>query len=440
MRRLALVLGALVVLGGCDSLPNWLGQPDAPPLPGERISVMAFETTPKADPRIADLEVRLPRPLANRNWPQFGGSPDHAMQHIAIPGDLERLWTADVGEGNSGSRRLTTPPVVFDGRVFCVDAGGVVSAFDAADGQRLWEAPSLPEQEENDAFGGGVAVAPGRVFVTTGAGDVLALDATNGHEIWRTPIGAPVRSAPTIADGHLYVVTYDNQTFALAAADGRVLWSHTGIAEVAQILGAPAPAVAQGTVVVAYSSGDLFALRADNGKVAWQDALTLGRRTGPLAELSDINASPVIDRGRVYAISRAGRLVALALRNGERIWEQEIAGVQTPWVAGDFLYVLTSDGQLLCLARRDGRIRWVRPLPRWEDAEARRGPILWSGPLLVSDRLIVVSSNGYALSISPYTGKILGEVEMPDGIRIDPVVADGTVYLLTDDAELVALR
>jgi outer membrane protein assembly factor BamB len=60
--------------------------------------------------------------------------------------------------------------------------------------------------------------------------------------------------------------------------------------------------------------------------------------------------------------------------------------------------------------------------------------------VLVSDRLILVSSAGYAVSLSPYTGKLLGRVLIPGEAYIAPVVADDTLYLWTNDAQLVALR
>ncbi len=148
----------------------------------------------------------------------------------------------------------------------------------------------------------------------------------------------------------------------------------------------------------------------------------------------------MIVRDRVYAVSHAGRLVAINLRTGDRLWERDIAGVQTPWIAGDFLYVLATDGDLVCLSRRDGRIRWVRVLPRYEDPEDRTGPIFWSGPVLVSDRLIVVGSHGVALSVSPYTGRVLGKIDLPGDIELPPVAAGDTVYVITDDGDLVALR
>ncbi|HZD24981.1 MAG TPA: PQQ-binding-like beta-propeller repeat protein, partial [Alphaproteobacteria bacterium] len=124
----------------------------------------------------------------------------------------------------------------------------------------------------------------------------------------------------------------------------------------------------------------------------------------------------------------------------QRQWDRDIEGVQTPWVAGDFIYLVTTRAEVVCLSRRDGRIRWVRQLERYKDPKDRKNPIEWVGPVLISDRLVVAGSNGYAVSVSPYTGKILGRIELPDAVRIAPVVADGTLYFLTDDADLIAYR
>ncbi|MFP6747192.1 MAG: PQQ-binding-like beta-propeller repeat protein, partial [Alphaproteobacteria bacterium] len=237
-----------------------------------------------------------------------------------------------------------------------------------------------------------------------------------------------------------FVITYDNQFHALSAADGRTLWSHAGIPEDAGLIGAPSPAVGGGLVVVPYSSGELFALRLENGRTVWGDQLIRTRRLAPLSAMSEIRGSPVIDRGLVLAISFSGRIAAIDLRSGRRVWDRDIAGLETPWVAGDFIFLVTAQAKVVCLARKSGRIRWVAQLPRYEDEEEREDPIQWSGPVLVSDRLVLVSSEGYAVAMSPYSGRLLGRIELPEGVLIPPVVADGSIYILTDDGELIALR
>ncbi len=181
-------------------------------------------------------------------------------------------------------------------------------------------------------------------------------------------------------------------------------------------------------------------MRAENGRVVWSDNLTAVRRIDAMASLAHIRGSPVIDRGVVYAVSHSGRLVAIDQRSGARIWERGIGGVDMPWVAGEFIFVLSNDNEIFCLTREGGRVRWVQPLPRYENPEKRKDPIRWSGPVLAGDRLIVTGSHGEVMTVSPYSGEPLGSMSVPDGILMPPVVAKGTIYFLTDDADLIAYR
>lgn len=429
---LACLLAACNPFGGSDD--------DGPRLPGERISVLELERTLEADPRIADLDVGLPRPYANPEWPQAGGYANHAMHHLALGESISRAWRADVGRGSDKDSRILASPVAAEGLVFAMDARAKVSAFDATNGRRRWRVSLEPEDEDEEEIGGGLAYDEGRVFVATAVGDVYALEATSGKILWRQPIGIPVRAQPAAAAGRVFVVSYDNQLHTLAAADGRILWTHLGVAEIAGLVGGASPAIDGNTVVVPYSSGEIFALRVDNGTVAWSDSLTRASRQTGLGVINDINGAPVIDRGIVYAVGYSGRTVAIDLRSGQRIWDRDISGAHTPWIAGEFIFLLTADNQLVALSRREGRIRWVRVLARFEDEEDQEDPIYWSGPVLAGDRLIVVSSHGESMTISPYTGEILGRLEISDGTFVAPIVADNTLYVLTEDARLTAWR
>jgi outer membrane protein assembly factor BamB len=133
-------------------------------------------------------------------------------------------------------------------------------------------------------------------------------------------------------------------------------------------------------------------------------------------------------------------MAAIDLRSGERAWEQELGSTHSLWVAGDYVYILSNDNELLCLTRNDGKVRWVRLLPSYENEKKKKDPMTWAGPVLGGDRLIVLSSDGGAISISPYTGEPLGRDEMSAGGYFAPVIADNSLYVLTDDAELSAYR
>jgi len=434
------VRGGVFLLGGLLAGCSWFGEAEDPPLPGERISVMLFERDLEPDPRIADLAVRLPQQWENGFWPQAGGESDHAMHHLAIPDQVAKAWSIQIGDGGDEESPLMAPPVVADGTVYTVDITYEVAAIDSKTGKQRWRSKVEVPEEDEDAFGGGLAYADGRLYLSTGFATVFALDAESGQVVWSEQVPGPVRAPPTLAEGRVFVVTLDNQLFALDGETGERIWSHSGFTEAAGLLGAASPAASGGTLIVPYSSGELFALRIENGRVIWSDNLTAIRQVDALSALAHIRGRPVIDRGIVYAISHSGRMVAIDLRTGARAWERSIGGLQMPWVAGDFLFVLTTEGEILAITRRGGRVRWVRRLPQWENLEDKIDPITWVGPVLANDRLLVASNNGDVLSISPYTGDALGRIELGEGLRMPPVVANGTLYFLTNGGELVAMR
>jgi outer membrane protein assembly factor BamB len=436
----ALGLAIPLLLTACGA-GEWFGGEAEVPLPGERIPVMLLERQLTADPRLADLPIRLPPPVVNPDWPQTGGVPSHAMHHLAANDDLKLAWRIEIGSGASGDSQLLARPVVADGRIYTMDTEGVISAFDVETGRRAWQLEPADLDVGDGLLGGGLAYDSGWLFATMSTGVVLGINASSGTEVWRQSLTLPLRAAPTVAEGHVLVVSADNQLYALDGESGRPTWRHAGFFESTGLLGGPSPAVAEGVVVVPYSSAEVFALRLDNGRPLWSDTVQRPRRTEALAQINDIDGYPVIADEQVYVAGYGGQMAAIELRRGIRTWDLDLGSTQGPWVAGDFIYTLTTRSEVVCLLRENGGIRWVSPLPRLSDPEDPASePITWSGPLLVGDRLLIAGTNGQALSVSPYNGEILGRLELPGPVLIPPIVAGGRVFFLTEDAELLAYR
>jgi outer membrane protein assembly factor BamB len=198
--------------------------------------------------------------------------------------------------------------------------------------------------------------------------------------------------------------------------------------------------VGAGTVVAGFSSGELNAYRYENGRQVWQDALSRTSMSTSVAALSDIDADPVIDGGQVFAIGKGGRMVALELTSGQRQWEQNIAGMATPWVAGEWVFVVTDEAKLVALHRNSGKVRWINQLPRWRNATGKKGPIFYSGPVLAGDRLIVVSTEGTLINVNPDNGSFQSQTNVGASISQGPVVAGSTLYILDDRGRLTAFR
>jgi outer membrane protein assembly factor BamB len=408
---------------------------------GNRVSVLTQDIDIAVDPATAALPFSLPGATANPDWAQPGGSPSKSLGHVALGTALASAWTAGIGQGDRPKARLASAPVIADGKVFTIDTTSTVRAFEAASGRQLW-ATQFGTEKGNSAslFGGGVAVGNGRVFATNGLGHVAALDTGNGGIAWDVRLGGPLRGAPSIDGSTIYVMSQDNQIYSLKAADGTTNWSNPAALEIAGVFGTGAPAVAQSTVVAGFSSGELNAYRAENGRTVWQDALARTSISTSVATLSDIDASPVIDNGQVFAVGQGGRMVAIDLLSGQRIWELNLAGISTPWVAGDWVFVTTDDAKLVAIARNTGKIRWINQLPAWRNAKARKGAITYVGPILAGDRLIIAGSNGALINVDPASGAVQSQTSVGAGVHLAPVVANGTLYILDDNARLHAYR
>jgi outer membrane protein assembly factor BamB len=258
--------------------------------------------------------------------------------------------------------------------------------------------------------------------------------------IWQVHPAGPLRGSPTVVGDTVYAITQDNQIYSLKTSDGSTNWSQAAALEIAGFFGTASPAVGQGTVVAGFSSGELNAYRYENGRLVWQDQLARTSIRTSVASISDVDADPVIDNGQVLAVGQGGRMVSIELLSGQRQWELNIAGISTPWVIGDWAYVVTDDGKLLCVARANGKIRWIAQLPAFRHEKKKAGPISYSGPVLAGNRLIVVNSEGALINVDPATGAVQSQTSIKAPISLSPVVANQTLYILDDDGRLHAFR
>ena len=458
MKRIIVALTALGMLAGCGILGG--RQTATTPTVGERIPVLAAEGAVEVDPQLAGIPVTVPAPVLNSEWAQSGGNAAKSMGHVALGDSISQAWSASIGSGSSQQARLAAEPVVAQGRVYTIDTRANVRAFDAQTGALVWSTQVRGDNAPSEAlFGGGVSFDSGRIYATNGVGDAAALDASTGAIVWRVRPGGPLRGSPTVGAENIYVVSQDNQIYALDIANGETRWTGSGAFEQAGVFGTAAPAFAQSTVVAGFSSGELTAYRYENGQVVWQDALARTGVSTVVGTISDIDADPVIDQGRVFAVGQGGRMVAVELITGQRAWEINIAGISTPWVAGDWVFVVTDRAQLLAISRASGRIRWISQLQgfrrppeqrdptRTERAQGRtgqvrpgEGQIFWRGPLLAGNRLVLTSSTGHIAFVSPVDGSVLSYVSTGAPISLAPVIANNTLYILNDEGRLTAWR
>jgi outer membrane protein assembly factor BamB len=438
--KVPIACAMLLAIGACSTFK---GGGKKTPVVGDRVPILVSESDAKVDDAISGLQVLLPPAEVNADWAQPGGTADKSMGHVALGDNPARAWDVNIPAG-SNRVRLGASPVIAGDKMFVMDVNATLHAFTASNGSPLWtaEIAKADKKSRPARFGGGVSFDDGKVFATDGLGDVVALDATSGKEMWRAKPGGPLRGSPSIEDGQLYVLSQDNQLFALSTADGSVKWTATGSLESQGVFGVAAPAVARGTIVAGFSTGELNAYRYENGRTLWQDALSRTSISTSVSSLADIDADPVIDDNKVYAVGQGGRMVAIDLATGQRIWEQNFASIATPWVAGEWVFVVTDESKLYCLQRSTGKVRWVSQLRGFkvEKKKKKKDPLTWYGPVLAGGKLVLTNSLGDVVFVTPADGTVATMMKGKVPFTLGPVVANNTLYTLNQRGKLTAYR
>ncbi len=455
---LAITLIAAVGASGCSTVSklNPFDRKDEGPAEtaseGQRISIVPADQVLEPAEALKGVDFALPQPVKLDAWPLPGGVPEQAPGNLDAAPNLSVVWRKGFGQGSKRGHYVTAPPVAAAGRVYVMDGDGRVAALDARTGSQIWKTNTNPGDNKRDrqAFGGGMAFADGKLYVSSGFRQMLQLDAATGRVGWRTRTSEAVHGAPTIVGGRVMAVSLDNTLLTFDIATGQPSWTYQALTESARILAASSPAVFGDTVVAAFGSGELIALRAANGNDLWNEALSRASRTSALSEIRDIPGRPAIYNGDVFAVSHSGVFSATDLRTGQARWSLPVVGVTTPWPAGDVVYVVSKTGQLVCASRETGQVYWIRDLNEGKKAKKKGGVLglggkrvarpLWSGPVMVNDRLLIVGQTGELLSVSAKTGEIQKRVQLGGPALMSPIVMGDTVYVVTDEATLVAIR
>ena len=418
-------------------------------LPGEREDVRSILQDQELaapiddDPRInTSQSIALGTASTNASWTHTTGTAKYRVSHPALRTGPQLAWSAKIGEGDSRKQRITADPVVANGRIYTLDSGALLTATSTS-GATLWTRDLTPASEkQGQATGGGLAIEGDTLYASIGFGILAAIDASNGSLRWTQQLESSGSGTPTVYGDLIYLTAGDNTGWALRKSDGRVEWQIGASASLSNILGAPAPAVTSKYAIFAFGSGDVQGVFRQGGLERWRTAV-VGRRPGRAGSFnSDVTSPPVVSGDRVFVGNNSGRLAALSLSSGQRLWTARDGALGPVWPAGDSIFAVTDLNELVRINATDGKRIWGVPLPNFVKERPKRQSAVFShyGPIIAGGRVIVASDDGVLRSYDPTDGSLTGTTEIPDGATTAPVVAGGVLYIVSAKGQLHAFR
>ena len=457
MLRTPLLFAVGLLLLGCEGLSNFtdaFNTNTESKLPGKRLIILTEDHRLSVDPVLSLTPFTPPAAEGVNAWPVLRQNSEHFLENLAWNGIWEKRWSQKLVGALSAQKPLQAPVVVAGGIVFSMDHDYNVQSTSLQEGTSNWLFRNETDIGFTNAYGGGLALAAGKVIMTTGYGDIVAIDALVGKESWRISLGLPIRSSPTVAGNTIVVQTLDNQAFAFLIEDGSEVWFHAGINEITSVVNQTSAASDGERVFLAYNSGEIAAIDPHLGEPLWLDELNNLQRSSELAQINTIGASPILINDALLVPGYGELMVLFNASNGQRLWEQPIGTLKSPWVSGALIFVLGNDDSLYALDLFSGKLRWrIKPdeaLFGWQKAQkAAQNPVntdedtgiaaddfkrqFWAAPVMINNELVLLSEEGTLLRLSPDNGRISSVQQLEHGSRLPPQVVSGTV-LITDSS------
>lgn len=377
------------------------------------IAVLAFPMTiPAQTPSVAMPPTQVS---------YYRGSLGHTgVSSESLTGPLSLLWRhTTVAVTNDPAS-----PVYAGGIVYFVSGGGLY-AVSAADGTTRWQYPA--DGKPAALFGATPALADGFLYCSDDIGNVYKLGAAAGNLVWKVKLDGTLRSAPVINDGNIYLGSSNGHCYALSTASGQTLWD---VATSGAITASPT--ITGGLVVFTSSDNTVYSLNGRTGRKSWAVPYD-----------ADPSIVPVVYDGRILYVTAGDTVYSLDPGSGRQRTPIKLPTnvLIPPTVAANSTYIITQSNTLYALGA-GGRELWKATL----DATPTAPPLLAGNLLLLTTQLGVLS--GYDPSSGKLVWRYVMQASATDSqpkqttanVFAPPIVADGTLYVVSDDGSLSAFR
>lgn len=436
MKKFAAVFCAVLLIISCDKDQEYDKV--------KAVSVFAAIDPIHLDKTLEKTEIKLPQQKNNKFWSGSASLENQTIENFEKKFSLvekgffgKKTQEISLHKSSqtwffySGSLKdhFIFTPIIKDGKIFILDTSGMLIARDLKTEKKIWKSQIFKSNFLKNYKTPKISYADGKIFAIAGANKIAAVNEVDGKVLWEKDLASIPLSTP-ISDGNfVYVATNDNKLYAFKAASGDLEWVQSGIARATAIFGASDPVISKDFVIVSYSSGEIYAVKKTTGEPVWSQDLNLSKATNSDFYLNDIDATPLVKDGMIYAIGNGGLMMALNAKDGNYSWKKQIAGIVDFWGAGDFLFVINNDDKLLAVSKKTGGIKWISQLPDLQKKGKPQTKIIYSGVVMAGDKLLISRADGKLLIASPFDGKIEKTLEVDKKLSHSPVVVDGKIYL-----------
>ncbi|MBM3590734.1 MAG: hypothetical protein FJX30_05135 [Alphaproteobacteria bacterium] len=406
------------------------------------IAVLNQDNRLIVDNNLDKIPINLPTPRNNVSWIGSSSLVNQNIENIAKNYSskeigwffkkndihIKRTWYKNMFYIEDFAKSFVYSPVIINDKIFVLDSSGDLTSFLLTTKKTIWHKRVFNKLWLKNYKVAHLGACNNKLFAVAGVNQIKAINQDNGKILWEKDLSVIFNSTP-ICDGEsVFITSSDNKTFALSATDGEIKWIHYGIPKSLAIFGNAQVVISQDLAIASYSSGEIYAINKKSGEELWSSELNSNQNFNSNFFLSDVDATPLVKDGVVYAIGNGGLMRAIVAKNGDEKWNLPIASVVDFWLAGDFLYVINNDNQLFAVYKKTGTIKWQVQLEKYRNPKKISSRHNYIGVVMAGNKLLVARQDGEMLIISPFDGKIEKNYSLNKRILHAPIVIGNKIY------------
>lgn len=353
---------------------------------------------------------------------------------------VTRVWHTSLGDG-AGRSGARLRPTVVDGVLYADSTDGKLAAFDAATGKTLWSRSSRThgwfgwgDKKRKDAtYAGGPAVDGDLLAVGTLDGHVYGVNAKDGSPRWEAELDTEILVSPVIVGDTVVARGGDGRIYALDAATGNRRWVYDqGTVPLLSLRGNGPLLVANGVVFFGSDDGRLVALRLDNGAKLWEQRLSSGEGRTEIDRLDDADGAILLDGSTLFASAYHGNMVSVDGPSGRPLWSRRFSTYTSLALGGNAIYGVNDDSQVWAFDKSGGADMWKNDALKYR----------WlTAPEVQGDYVVVGDMEGYVHWLQVGNGALAARERLSKkAIRAQPLVVGNTVYVEDVEGHIAAYR
>lgn len=342
---------------------------------------------------------------------------------------VTKLWTTSVGDG-AGQSGVRLRPAFADGILYACSTDGKIAAIDATSGKTLWSKSSRTQgwfgwgdKKRADAlYAGGPMVAGDLLVVGTLDGHVYGINAKDGSPRWESVVNSEVISSPVISGNLVIARTQDGRLYGFDSDTGERRWVYDqDNVPLLSLRGNGPLLVANGVVFYGNDAGKLVALRLDNGEKLWEQTLASGEGRTEIDRLSDADGSIVLSGSTLYGAAYHGNLAAIDGPSGRPLWGRPFSTFTSLDVTDTAIYGVNDDSQVWAFDKSGGSDMWKNDALKYR----------WlTGPAVLGNYVVVGDTEGYVHFLQTGDGALAARERLSKkAIRAQPLVVGDIVYV-----------